>query len=98
VRLVTVDDQPPPDPLPKSRPGFKWREEDSTWRLATAEEWATRKCRRPHCQRSADAAFNRGYHSRHGKRASWWLYCSWHLYGRKIEDGRVLVYRPVVER
>lgn len=56
-------------------------EDDDRCRVATDEETAERKCRRPGCQRAPVMALKRTN--------GWWLYCDWHMYGRRIEDGVV---------
>ena len=80
--------QPPPDePLEYNVPeGYelRWVPEGPDWRLVDEEEHAVRICRRPGCKRSPVAALKR-------RNSGWWLYCDWHLYGRKIEDGVLLV-------
>jgi hypothetical protein len=74
----------------------EWVPESENWRLATSEEMATRKCRRlfgphrPGCGKPPVAALLRG--------RVWWLYCDEHLYGRRIEDGRVMHRRLVEDR
>jgi hypothetical protein len=62
---------------------------DRDWRLASDVEFETRRCRRMQCLRHPVAALKRAN--------GWWLYCSWHLYGRKIEDGVVLHQRMVLD-
>jgi hypothetical protein len=42
------------------------------------------------CGRPSVAEFNRGRYIRAGRGDSWWAYCDEHLYGRWIEDGRVM--------
>ena len=44
------------------------------------------------CGAPAVAELNRGRHNwQFGKRTdSWWAYCAEHMYGRWIEDGRVM--------
>lgn len=92
--------QPPPDEVLERDPpeGFRWAvEPDPDWRLATEHERASRKCRRPGCQRPPSAAMRRTHHYESGRRGVWWFYCSWHLYGRKLVDGAVVrrVLRPL---
>jgi hypothetical protein len=86
--------QPPPDPAswwePPEGKKVVWVPDDD-WRLASPEEQASRKCRRPGCQRPPVAAMLR----RRVGRPAWWLYCDWHLYGRRIEAGQVLGRRAV---
>jgi hypothetical protein len=72
---------------------LEWVEEEPEfWRLATADERETRKCRMIRCPNSPVAALNRGYW-KHTE--SWWLYCGDHLYGRRIRNGRIEVRRLV---
>lgn len=78
--------QPPPDaPFPPPPEGFReeWRA-DYDWRLAGEMEKLIRRCRRPGCCRPPVAAL-----TRRGKRPQTYLYCDWHLYGRRIAGGRV---------
>lgn len=91
--------QPPPDPVHDWDPpaGFhlEWVGSDG-WRKATAEEQEQRKCRRPGCQRQPVAAlFRTSWGSKRGRGGSWWLYCDWHLYGRRIANERVEHRRAV---
>ena len=60
---------------------------DEGWKLADLE----RTCRAKDCESPAVAALRR----KHGDGFRWWYYCGSHLYGRKIEDGMVKVYRLV---
>jgi hypothetical protein len=92
--------QPPPDPVfDRTLPeGFhhEWVK-DEGWRLATPVEQDERKCRRPGCKRVPVAALlrPRWQQSEGRNRKTWWLYCDWHLYGRRIENGRVEFLRAV---
>jgi len=61
---------------------------DESWRIGGNG----RKCRMLRCQNQAVAAFDR----KHGKFRVWWHYCESHLYGRKIQDGKV-IQRILVE-
>jgi hypothetical protein len=85
--------QPPPDTPSDFEPpqGFhlEWAESEG-WRLASRSEQEVRFCRRPGCMRRPVAALLRG-----SRRPSWWLYCDWHLYGRRIVDGRIEHRRAV---
>jgi hypothetical protein len=58
------------------------------WRLETG-----RRCRwgggyrRPACGKPSAAALLRAHAGTSGR---WWAYCESHLYGRWIEDGRIM--------
>lgn len=54
---------------------------DERSRLATPEEFCTRRCRRPRCGEEPVMALQR--------RNGWWLYCGAHMYGRRINNGVV---------
>ena len=94
--------QPPPDEFNPSPPpnGYRWEwveEPPDEWRLATPGEMIDRHCRRPGCRRDPAVALRRWTHSKRGLRFStWWLYCSWHMYGRRLEGGRILRRRAVL--
>ena len=45
------------------------------------------------CGRLAVAALNRGSYTRRGRMPSWWAYCEKHLYGRRLVNGVILVWR-----
>ena len=85
-----------PEP-PSARPGFRVEAtaEDPlrTWRLSTRE----RQCRMQRCSNPAVAELNRGYRTSNGRKDAWWPYCAIHMYGRWIEDGRVMRWRLVEE-
>jgi len=80
--------QPPPDPELELDPpeGYRyvWMPDDSC-RLTTEEEKQSRRCRRPGCMREVAIGLQRGF----GQQQKWWLYCDWHMYGRRIVDGVV---------
>ena len=85
--------QPPRDPESNwsdPPPGYEvvWTQLPGR-RVATAEEAAHRGCRRPGCKRTPVVMAVK-------RSNGWWLYCDWHTYGSKIEDGRCLqrVLRP----
>lgn len=61
---------------------------DESWHLAADEG---RKCRQSRCPNAAVAKFKR-HHSYGPRRWQWWHYCAEHLYGRWIENGRVMHY------
>lgn len=85
--------QPPPDQpflfLSDPACAVTW-EPDPYFRLATPEEVERGRCRRHGCSRAPVAAMKRSRRARLGGRSDvWWLYCDWHLYGRRIANGRV---------
>jgi hypothetical protein len=87
-----VRKQPPPDPVieyEEPPPGYKVVWTQLPGRRVATEEETKRKCRRPGCRRQPVLALQRSN--------GWWLYCDWHTYGTKIEDGRALsrVIRPI---
>ena len=83
----------------EDRPGFESRVfVDRDWRVLSETERASkygRRCRyivgATRCPNQAVAELDR----RHavGRRPIWWAYCGRHLYGRAIEDGRVVELR-----
>lgn len=82
--------QPPPDPPlfdGDVREGYhvEWRESDASWRVADRAETYLFKCRRRGCSHPVVAVLNRI----HGKGTQRWFYCADHLYGRRINSGRV---------
>jgi hypothetical protein len=88
--VVSVEQPPPDKPVELDEPQegyeYRWEEDDySGTRLATAEEQRTRKCRRPGCRRTPAIALMRGFSAQKVP----WLYCDWHMYGRRIVDGRI---------
>lgn len=80
----------PPDFPP--RDGYAWAVVvDDDWRLATDDEAAVRKCRRSTwhpCPNHPVAALSRD----HARR--WWFYCAEHMYGRWLEAGQIVMWRP----
>lgn len=71
--------------------GFEWMAEPrSGWRTIGLAD-SHKRCRR-RCGRLAVAELNRPtWNPRTGQnRASWWAYCADHMYGRWVEDGRVM--------
>jgi hypothetical protein len=81
-----VFSQPPPDEVYEFTEHEGWHVEwveDTKWEVVSE----SRKCRRPGCQRPSVARFMRSN--------GWWHYCDWHLYGRRVVDGRVLGRRLV---
>lgn len=82
---------PPPD-------GYAWTAVPAgpQWRLETGRRCRFAGQRGQHrCTADAVAALNRS-HWRTEARPSWWAYCAEHMYGRWVEDGRVMqwVLRP----
>jgi hypothetical protein len=73
----------PPDPPP----GYHWEaaEEGPDWRLVNGKN-----CRQPHCPRPSAAELARTTYLSSGKTVRWWAYCDQHLYGRWIEDGKIM--------
>lgn len=80
-----------------------WVDDTSTeaashaWRLATSWERTARRCRwtlaspRRACGQPSAAMLWRVLHRRGGRTSlQGWFYCVEHLYGRRIEDGRIL--------
>jgi hypothetical protein len=63
---------------------------DDRWQIG-----ATGKCRMPKCGKWGVARLNRRARSACGAVDRWWNYCQDHLYGRWIEDGRVVHWRLV---
>ena len=72
--------------------GFEWAVvPDDGWRVGSK-----RRCRagagngHAPCGAHAKAELNRGRRHNTGRVDCWWAYCAKHLYGRWIEDGRVV--------
>jgi hypothetical protein len=71
---------------------------DKDWRVynAGAAGIPGRQCRymegRKACGKAAVARFDRRYRLSARQRSSWWAYCGEHMYGRWIEDGKVMVW------
>jgi hypothetical protein len=76
---------------------YEWHEERAegmrAWRATAYGD--ERQCRwtdnRVRCEFAVRAEFNRG----HGGEDRWWGYCSAHLYGRTLHDGKVWSLRLV---
>jgi hypothetical protein len=66
--------------MPDAMPDMVWVE-DRSWR--TPSQYT--RCRMQGCSQPPVADFFRT-----GRRSSWWAYCADHLFGRKIEGGKVL--------
>lgn len=87
----------PPAPPNDPPAGYRWEivPEGRDW--TTAQELVgNRRCRsgspyRGYCRRAAVAAMDRARPS--SLRRLWYGYCGDHLYGRWIEDGRVVGWR-----
>jgi hypothetical protein len=90
--MPTDTERPTPPPAPD---GFVQvpRQEGSDWRLETNRQCRQMEGHHHRCPNQAVAALNRG-RRRHGKGSadSWWAYCADHLFGRWIEDGRVMCW------
>ena len=73
--------------------GYRWE-----W-VAEGDDWQIggdgRKCRMKGCQKAADVALKRR-RAKSPSGFSWWHYCAFHMYGRKIENG-VIKSRRLVE-
>lgn len=61
-----------------------WVEESAHWRLLPSHRSQAR-CRFFGCRAQAVVELQRG-----SKKKSWWAYCADHLYGRKIENGKIM--------
>lgn len=83
------------------RPASPWPETDGFESVAVPDpNWRPmlgKRCRRMTgpgrtvCREPSAAEMNRGYAARSGpRRENWWAYCADHLYGRWIEDGKVM--------
>ena len=84
-----------PDP-PEARPGFRavaTTEDRLTWRFSTRGLL----CRMTGCPNPAVVELNRGRRTAHGRVDVWWTYCSDHMYGRWIENGRIMHWRLVAQ-
>lgn len=92
-----VRTQPPPDPVLEHAPapdGYEWLwEVDESCRVASDEERRERVCRRPGCEREPVMALARTRFSGLQSKSTWWLYCDWHMYGRVLVDGDVMMQR-----
>jgi hypothetical protein len=81
----------------------EWGDEpEEHWRVATPEEHETRGCRALRaghraCGEAPVGAVNRGLTRDGVRHDAWWLYCSKHLYGRRVRDDRVQFKRRRVE-
>lgn len=78
--------------------GYRWEavEEGPEWRVVHLR-WKWPLCRTKGCRDGAAAELNRGRRSPQGQGRvdSWWAYCPEHMYGRWVEDGRVMGWRLV---
>jgi hypothetical protein len=63
---------------------------DPNWQIG-----GTGRCRQPKCEKWGVARLNRRARSAAGVVDRWWNYCEDDLYGRWIEDGRVMYWRLV---
>lgn len=83
--------RPAPWALPPD--GFHFEAvEDARWRVGTGQIFS---CRQPKCENNAVATFMRVAHYKSGRRDVPYRYCADHMYGRWIEDGKVLNWRLV---
>lgn len=87
-----------PDPPYPLLPGHHWHAEPevATWRLVGREVRC--RARAGRCRSTAVAELNRGQYTNRGRIDVWWPYCAEHLYGRWVEDGKVMAWnqRPNV--
>lgn len=96
-----------PAPVLLAPPGYHHQpapESSNRWRPLPPEP--AKRCRylggtpRAQCPNTAVAETDRGRHSanQHGTyRGNWWAYCLEHLYGRWIENGRVMYWRLIAD-
>lgn len=66
-----------------------WTEEDRRWRAI--EPGVVKRCRMRGCECSAVAELNRS----HTQQQRWWAYCADHLYGRKVDGGKVMFLKNI---
>jgi len=59
------------------------------WRLCARD----RTCRDLRCREKAVAELNRKLRRRGKVHDMWWAYCAAHMYGRWIEDGKIMSWR-----
>jgi hypothetical protein len=59
------------------------------WRLVTGKRCRFARYHLPACGQPAVAELDRG---RRAGREKWWAYCPAHLYGRWVEDGKVMCW------
>lgn len=79
------------------RPDYQYLPDDRS-RLVNDEERG-RPCSQPRCRNEAVIVFNRIVYASGGRRTRRWFCCPEHSYGRRIENGRVLLltYVPIKE-
>jgi len=65
---------------------------DTAWRLVTGKRCRMRGGSKPACAQPSVAELDRSAWRRGEHRSNWWAYCPDHLYGRFIEDGRVMCW------
>lgn len=71
---------------------------DNQWRLTTGKRCRSGSSRYVKaCGAPAVAEFNRGRSDKrlHARTDSWWAYCAEHMFGRWVEDGRVMCWIAV---
>lgn len=66
--------------------------EDLDWRVGGDRRQCRFFSRRERCPNGAVAAFRRQRRLLRGTVDVWWHYCGDHMYGRWIEDGRVMAW------
>jgi hypothetical protein len=78
-------------PDPGAAPeGYRWvAVRAAAWRPVNGGR-CRRKTSAGMCRADAVAALNRGRWSNHRRVPSWWRYCADHMYGKWIEDGKVM--------
>jgi hypothetical protein len=88
---VSADMRPEPGREPPPGCHFEARPESTLrWRLATQPKPCRSAAGRTSCARPSVAELIRG-----AVRLQWWAYCERHLYGRWIEDGRIMTWIAV---
>jgi len=95
--VSAVVERPAPRPAPE---GFHYEaveQDDWTTDPAIVGDRACRMKQGKHavCGKHAVAALNRGRWQGNKRGESFWHYCAEHLYGRWIEDGKVMGWRLV---
>jgi hypothetical protein len=81
---------------PEARDGYQWVPvQDHDWAVVSPD--SGRRCRRKDCCRAPVARLmRRDKHALAG--VTPWHYCAEHMYGRWVEDGKVMHWRLVLDR